>query len=277
MKASKRFWKTISLILFIFVFFTYIIPLLWMVISSFKPEAHIFNNMEGLNFLKVEKFTLNNYIKALTRIPMLRYILNSLVYTLIIVFCGLIVNSLCGYALAKLPVPGKKWILLIIIGLLIVPFESIILPLYLIVSKFGWINRLPALFMPFIANCFNIFMFRQFFMSIPKEMEEASYIDGASPLRTFFQIILPISKPVFATVAILTFVGHWGDFMWPLITATKANQRTIQVGIQFFFTQTPKYGEILAALTFTTIPMIIVFTLFQKYYIQGITSSGIKG
>lgn len=277
MNAKKRFWKIVKLILFTFIFFVYIVPLLWMIVSSFKPEGQIFSNMEGLNFLMIKEVTLENYKVGLTRIPMFKYILNSLSYTGIIVFVGLFVNSLCGYALAKLPVPGGKWILLLIIGLLIVPFESIIIPLYLIVSKFGWINKMPALYMPFIANCFNIFMFRQFFLGIPKEMEEAAYIDGASPLRTFFQVILPISKPVFATVAILTFVSHWGDFMWPLITATKANSRTIQVGIQFFFTQTPRYGEILSALTFTTIPMIVVFVLFQKYYIQGITSSGIKG
>ncbi len=277
MKGKKEFWKILKSILFTFIFFIYIVPMLWMIISSFKPEGQIFSNMEGIKFLFIEEVTLENYKEGLTKIPMFRYILNSLSYTGIIVFFGLIINSLCGYALAKLPIPGGKYILIIIIGLLIVPFESIIIPLYLIVSKFGWVNKMTALYMPFIANCFNIFMFRQFFLGIPKELEEAAYIDGATPLRTFFQVVLPISKPVFATVSILTFVGHWGDFMWPLITATKVNSRTIQVGIQFFFTQTPRYGEILASLTFTTIPMIIIFILFQKYYIQGITSSGIKG
>jgi multiple sugar transport system permease protein/fructooligosaccharide transport system permease protein len=148
----------------------------------------------------------------------------------------------------------------------------------LIVNNFGWVNSFQALIVPFIANCFNIYLFKQFFSGIPDEFLEAARVDGASDLRTFLQIVLPQSTTVFATVFILTFVAHWGDFMWPLIVASDDSVRTIQVGLQFLFTNPPQlYGVILAGLTFSTIPLAIIFLMFQKYYVQSAASSGLKG
>ena len=275
---QKRLGEILMFIFTLLIFLLFISPLLWMIISSIKPEQNIFKDMNSLKAFIVINPTLKNYLSALSRVAILRYIGNSLLYIAIITIMGLIINSLCGYALAKLRVPGRKYIIIIIISLIIIPFESIILPLYLIINAFGWANRLPALFMPFIANCFNIYLFRQFFLGIPDELEEAAGIDGASVLQTFITIILPISKTVFATVFILTFVTHWGDFMWPLIVASDDSIRTIQVGLQFFFTDPPiLYGDIMAGLTFSTIPLAVIFLIFQKYYVEGISTSGIKG
>jgi multiple sugar transport system permease protein/fructooligosaccharide transport system permease protein len=271
--------REIGLLIFtIVIFLLFISPLVWMIISSFKPEQEIFKDMDSISAFFLTNPTLSNYKDAFNRVNLFRYIFNSVFYIALITGFGLIVNSLCGYALARLKVPGSKYIVLMIVSLIVIPFESIILPLYIIINRFGWANTIHSLYVPFIANCFNIYLFRQFFLGIPDEIEEAAKIDGASVFQTFVRIILPISKTVFATVTILTIVTQWGDFMWPLIVASDDSIRTIQVGLQFFFTDQPiLYGQILAGLTFSTIPLAIVFLFLQKYYVQGISSTGIKG
>lgn len=276
---THRFMGTAFIYLSLIVLgILFLIPLAWMVVSSLKPENLIFSGIDSVQMFFPQKASLENYFEVFRRVPFLVYIYNSLLYVSLIVIFGLIVNSLCAYALVKLKFPGSEYILMAIIALYIIPFESVLLPLYLIVNKLGWVNELPALYMPFIAQCFNIFLFRQFFLNFPDELEQAAQIDGASPIQTFLRIVIPNSKPVFATVAILTFVHHWGDFIWPLIVTTDDKIRNIQVGLQFLFTEPPiQYGPILAGLTMTTIPVIIIFVFFQKYYVQGITSSGIKG
>jgi len=276
---TKRKYVKIGLyILQIVTSIIFIIPLLWMVEASFKPENKIFQDVGTFKGFSLTNFTLLNYHEMLVRIPFMGYIFNSFIYIFFIIVIGITVNSLAGYALAKLDFPGSKIVLSVIIGLYIIPFETVLLPLYLITNKLGLINHYSALSMPFIAECFNIFLFRQFFMGFPKELEEAAEIDGASPLKTFLKIVLPNSKPVIATSAVLTIVAHWGDFMWPLMVTTDDSLRTVQVGIALFFTDPPiHYGAIMAALTFTTLPIIIVFLFLQKYYVQGIVSSGLKG
>ncbi|MFC5449302.1 carbohydrate ABC transporter permease [Paenibacillus aestuarii] len=256
----------------------FIIPLLWMVVSSLKPENQIFSDLGSITSLLPTQITFENYVKAFQRIPMMKYLFNSLFYVSVIGISGLGVNSICGYALAKLHFKGKHLILTCIIALMIVPFESIVMPLYFIVNSLSWVNTWLALIVPFIANCFSIFMFRQFFMDIPNELLESAAMDGSSPIRTFLSIVVPLSGPVFTTVFILDFISHWGDFMWPILVTTGESLRNIQLGIQTFFTLPPVYyGQIMATLTFTTLPIVLIFLLLQKYYVQGITSTGIKG
>ncbi|HUC94260.1 MAG TPA: carbohydrate ABC transporter permease [Paenibacillus sp.] len=256
----------------------FITPLLWMVVSSFKPETRIFADLSSIKALLPLDFTLDNYKAAFDRIPMIKYLNNSIFYVSVIAVSGLAVNSICGYALAKLHFKGREFILSAVIALMIVPFESILMPLYFIVNNLQWVDTWPALIVPFIANSFSIFMFRQFFMDIPNEILESASIDGSSTMKTFVSIVVPLSGPVFATVFILDFISHWGDFMWPILVTTGESLRNVQLGIQTFFTLPPVfYGQIMATLTFTTVPIILLFLLLQKYYVQGITSSGIKG
>ncbi|WP_314003323.1 carbohydrate ABC transporter permease [uncultured Paenibacillus sp.] len=256
----------------------FITPLLWMVVSSFKPETRIFADLSSIKALLPLDFTLDNYKAAFDRIPMIKYLNNSIFYVSVIAVSGLAVNSICGYALAKLHFKGREFILSAVIALMIVPFESILMPLYFIVNNLQWVDTWLALIVPFIANSFSIFMFRQFFMDIPNEILESASIDGSSTMKTFVSIVVPLSGPVFATVFILDFISHWGDFMWPILVTTGESLRNVQLGIQTFFTLPPVfYGQIMATLTFTTVPIILLFLLLQKYYVQGITSSGIKG
>ena len=222
--------------------------------------------------------TLENYKEMFARSEIVNSMLNSTFYIAMILIIGIPVNALAGYSLAKLNFPGKKIVLGLIIALYIVPFETVLLPLYLVSNGLGITNSYLALILPFVGNCFNIFLFRQFFMSMPKDLEEAASIDGCGPLKTFVRIVIPNSKPVLATATVLTVTTHWSDFMWPLISVTSKEYKTVQLAIQGFFTDPPvRYGPIMAALVFTTIPIIILFLLLQKYYVEGITSSGIKG
>jgi multiple sugar transport system permease protein/fructooligosaccharide transport system permease protein len=272
----KKLGVTLTIIVLGFLF---IAPLLWMIIASIKPETMIFKDM-GFEAFIPKEVTFAHYSKILfaENINFFHYMKNSIFTVGMIVILGTIVNSICAYALVKLKFPGSDFILIVIIALYVVPFESVLIPLYIVVNKFGWINEYPALIVPFIASAFNIFLFRQFFLGFPKELEEAAQIDGATPLQTFIRIVVPNSKPVFATAAILTFVTHWSDFMWPLIVATDQSIQTVQIGIQYLFTDNNiQYGQIMAALTLTTIPVILIFLFFQRYYVQGITSSGVKG
>ena len=158
------------------------------------------------------------------------------------------------------------------------PMEAILLPMYIEMSQLDWVNSLPALVVPSIAKCFSIYMFYNFFKDIPDDLLEAASIDGSSPIRTFFSIVMPISKTVYATVFILDFVAHWNDFMWPFLVMTGKDKRTIQLAVQSFFgTQPVHYSAIMASLVLSAIPMIVMFVFMQKYYVEGIASSGIKG
>ena len=191
---------------------------------------------------------------------------------------NMVVNSMFGYALAKFEFKGKNLLLSLILALLVLPLESILLSLFFVVNRLHWIDSYLALVVPFIVKCFDVYLFRQFFLDIPDELVEAASIDGASPFRTFIQVVVPISKPVFATVFILDYVAYWSDFMWPLLVITDSNKRTVQLGIQAFFTEPPiYYGPVMAALTIASVPMIVLFLFLQKYYVQGISTSGIKG
>jgi len=257
----------------------YISPLVWMIVSAFKPENRIFADMsKGLAAFWPADATLDNFKEVFMRSNMPKYILNSVTYVTVLVGLSLMVNSLFGYALAKFEFRGKTVILNIVLAFLVLPLESILLSLFFIVNKLGWIDSYLALIVPFIVKCFDVYLFRQFFLDVPDDLIEAAEIDGAGPLQTFLRVVIPVSKPVFATVFILDYVAYWSDFMWPLLAITDAGKRTVQLGIQAFFTEPPVYyGPIMAALSVASLPMIILFLFLQKYYVQGIATSGIKG
>ena len=281
LKSRKRD-QILSKVLFylgnIVIGIIFVSPLLWMVSASLKPEANIFANMNSLiTFLPIGA-TLENYVEVFSRLNLVQVFKNTFLYIGLILVFDLLLNSICGYALAKFNFKGKELMLDFVVALMVMPMEAIMLPLYIEMSQLGWVNSLQALVVPFIAKCFSIYMFRQFFYDIPDDLLEAAALDGCSPMKTFFVVVMPISKTVYATVFILDFVSHWNDFMWPFLVMTGESKRTIQLAIQVFFgTQPVHYGAIMAALVIATIPMLIMFMFMQKYYIEGIASSGIKG
>ena len=256
----------------------FVSPLLWMIAASLKPEAQIFSDMSTIRTFWPTAATLGNYVEVFTRVNMMKFILNSLFYVFVIVILDLAVNSICGYALAKFDFPGKELLLTVVISLMVLPIEAIMLPLYKEVASLGWVNTWAGLIVPFVGKCFSIYMFRQFFLDIPDDLLEAAAIDGCGPVKTFFTIVMPISGTVYATIFILDFVAHWNDFMWPMLVVTGEDMRTIQLAIQTFFGSKPiHYGAIMASLTISAIPMLLMFVFLQKYYVEGIASTGIKG
>lgn len=281
-KSSMKFSAAFSKFMFYFgnivIGIIFVSPLIWMISASLKPESQIFANMNSLKTFFPVSASFNNYVEVFTRMNLPQVFKNTLLYIALILVLDLLVNSMCGYALAKFEFKGKGAIMNLVVALMVLPMEAIMLPLYIEMSQLGWVNTLVALVIPFVAKCFSIYMFRQFFCDIPDNLIEAAAIDGCRPAGTFFKIVMPISKTVYATVFILDFVAHWNDFMWPFLVMTGEDKRTIQLAVQSFFgTQPVHYSAIMAALVISAIPMIIMFIFMQKYYVEGIASSGIKG
>ena len=279
---NKKINKTIGNIIFylgnIIVGTIFVSPLLWMLASSFKPELEIFSNLNSLSTFIPKNFTLANYVEVFQRIKVFTILKNTLIYIGIVLIGDLLLGSMFGYALAKMKYRFRGISLTIVIALMSMPVEAIILPLYIEMAQLNWVNTMLGLSIPFMMNCFSIYMFYSYFIGIPDELIEAAKVDGCGPIRTYFKIIMPISKTVFATVLILDFVSRWNDFMWPFLITTGEEKRTVQLAVQIFVGVSPiHYGVIMAVLTLASIPMILMYIFMQKFYVEGIASTGIKG
>jgi multiple sugar transport system permease protein len=267
------------------VFFLF--PIVFMLVSSLKnDETQVMRDMSSLYaFVPRGELGLQNYYDVFEQTEFGRLMLNSVFIVGVMVIGGLIINSLMAYALARLQFKGRGVLLGVIVALIIIPFEAVAVPLLLLVNRFPWfggattwLESYHVQIIPFVADAFSIFLFYQFFISIPKDLEEAALVDGAGLFRIFWRIIIPLSRPVFATVAILQFLAHWGDFLWPLMVTRGIEYRPLTVGIQQYFGLDPKiWGDIMAFGAMITIPVLIVFLLFQKWFVQSVASTGIKG
>lgn len=291
--AAGRRWGTaatyvaMSVLAVIFLF-----PLVFMFVSSLKPDAQILQDLDSpLAFLPVGDISLDNYFGVFDRVPVAQFMFNSVLVTVLTVGLGLIVNSMAGFALSRLAWRGRLVVLAVIIATLIVPFETIAVPMVYWVAQlptlvfeggvlkydFGWLNTYEVQIVPFIANAFSIFLFTQYFSTIPKSLDEAARIDGASWFRIYRRIIVPLSGPAFATVAILTFLPAWNQYLWPLMVVQRENLRPVMVGMQYFFQLNTAWGEVMAYTSMITIPVLIVFLIFQRAFVSSIAASGVKG
>ncbi|GGV44863.1 sn-glycerol-3-phosphate transport system permease protein UgpE [Kitasatospora herbaricolor] len=267
-------------------------PIVFMLISSFKPDQQIFADLGSIRaFLPVGDLSLNNYTAVFDRVPAARFLINSIVISAVTVVLGIVVNSLAAFALSRMRWPGRKALLMLIIATLIVPFETFALPLVWWVNKLpwlelhgfqlalteGWLDTYRVQILPFVANAFSIFLFHQYFQSIPKELDEAARIDGASWFGIYRRIIMPLSGPAVATVAILTFLPMWNSYLWPLMVVQDENLRPVMVGIQYFFQLNVSWGQIMAYSSLITVPVLALFLAFQRSFINSIASSGVKG
>ena len=279
---NKKINKVLGNVIFylgnIIVGLIFVSPLLWMLASSFKPELEIFSNLNSLSTFIPKNFTLANYAEVFQRIKVFTILKNTLIYIGIVLIGDLLLGSMFGYALAKMKYRFRGISLTIVIALMSMPVEAIILPLYIEMAQLNWVNTMLGLTIPFMMNCFSIYMFYSYCIGIPDELIEAAKVDGCGPIRTYFKIIMPISKTVFATVLILDFVSRWNDFMWPFLITTGEEKRTVQLAVQIFVGVSPiHYGVIMAVLTLASIPMILMYIFMQKFYVEGIASTGIKG
>ena len=274
-------WIGLTVLCVLFLF-----PIWWMVISSFKPQTVIYEQLDSfMTFLPStwnvgEWFT--SYVNLFNSFDYFgTAILNSIFYCAVSVAVVLLVNSIAGYALARLEFPGSNVLTTIIILLIIVPVETSIVPQYVILSHLGMLSsstaRVAGYLLPSIVSAFYIFMFRQYFMGMPKELEEAAEIDGAGKVRTYFVIILPLAKAIFATVAIFTFMGAWNEYVFADLMFPQAQQKPLQAFLQLVNTYNPKdLSMVMAALTVSTIPIAIVYIFCQRYIVEGVSFSGLK-
>lgn len=268
------FYIGTTLLALIFMF-----PLIWMVVSSFKDDALIFSDISSLKAFvpSFKKDVFFNYKEVIGKLPLLKAMLNSFFYIFFIILFGLIVNSMAGYAFARLDFPKKTLIFSIILAVMVIPAQTVMLPQFSIIYKMKLSNSYMALILPALASPMYIFLFRQNFMGIPESIEEAAKIDGASALRTFFQLIVPLAKPIYATVGILMFIAYWNDFVWPVMVISDTAKQTIQMALSSLFNIQPvNYGNVMAGLTLVTIPVLIIFLSLQKYYVAGVASTGAK-
>ena len=291
--ATSRSWGTaatyvaMSLLALIFLF-----PLVFMFVSSLKPDAQILQDIDSpMAFLPVGDISLDNYFGVFDRVPVAQFMFNSILVTVLTVGLGLVVNSMAGFALSRLAWRGRVVVLAVIIATLIVPFETIAVPMVYWVAQlptlvfeggvlkydFGWLNTYEVQIVPFIANAFSIFLFTQYFSTIPKSLDEAARIDGASWFAIYRRIIVPLSGPAFATVAILTFLPAWNQYLWPLMVVQKESLRPVMVGMQYFFQLNTAWGEVMAYTSLITIPVLVVFLVFQRAFVSSIAASGVKG
>jgi multiple sugar transport system permease protein len=256
----------------------FVAPILFMLSGSFKPESQVLTQAGQWRAFIPLDWNLHNYRDVFQRVDFTRYLLNSLLITSSVVLLGLIVNSLAGYAFARLPWRGRRLWFALVLAILILPLEAIAVPLFYEVTRFGWRDTYLVQILPFVANAFSIYLFHTFFLGLPRELEEAARLDGAGTLRTFVMIIVPNSKPVFATVTILTFLTQWGVYLWPLLVTTGERVRPLPLAIATFYTLPPlQWGDIFAFGVMMVLPILLVFLFFQRWFIRGVVATGIKG
>jgi multiple sugar transport system permease protein len=256
----------------------FVSPIGFMLAGSLKADARVLVEAGDWRAFWPSGMSLDNYRDVFFRVDFIRYMLNSLFINGMIVGLGLLVNALAGYSFARLQWRGRDLIFGLVLAVMIIPLEAIAVPLFYMVSLVGWRDTYSVQILPFIANAFSVYLFYTYFIGLPRELEEAARIDGAGVLRTFFSIIVPNARPVFATVAILTFLSQWGAFLWPLMVTSSEIVRPLPLAIATFHSLPPlQWGDIFAFGVMMVLPILVVFLLFQRWFVRGVAATGIKG
>ncbi|MEV4263079.1 carbohydrate ABC transporter permease [Kribbella sp. NPDC049584] len=248
------------------------VPFAAMVMVAFAPPS-------GRTFpdaLNPANFTLDNFSRVLSSSDIPRWTVNSLLYSLVSVVCVLLFASMAGYAFAKKKFPGREIMFWAFLATLMVPFQATLIPSYILVSRFDWVDSYWGLIVPTLANSQAVFLMRQFIMQLPDELFEAAEIDGASEWRIFTTIVVPLIRPVLATLGIFVFLWHWNDFLWPLVIGQSGTMQTLTVGLATLQTQAVPINQVMAGATITVVPSLLVFGLLQRYLTDSIAMSGLK-
>lgn len=252
-----------------------VVPFLWMLLSSFKPEREI--RQSPPTWWPADP-TLDNYSTLLSRLDFPTYFTNSVIVALLTTAGNLLFCAAAGYALAKIRFAGRQVLFLLVLGTIMVPSIVTLVPLFVLVSNLNMVNTYGGLVLPFLAQAFGVFLMRQFMLSIPDDLLEAARIDGASELRIFWQIVLPLCRPALATLGILTFLASWNNFLWPLVVATTENRYTLPVALALYSIgqNRARYDLLLAGSVVIVVPVLIVFILLQRHFVRGIATTGLK-
>jgi multiple sugar transport system permease protein len=250
-------------------------PFVWMVLSSLKSYIEA---AAGQSFFPT-KWLWSNYVEAWNMVGIFpRYFANTLLISFATVLGVLATSTLAAYAFARMRFPGRDALFLILLSTMMVPFEVTLVPNFILMRYLGWINQYTAMIIPWTANAFSIFLLRQFFRSIPTELSDAAVIDGCGNLHFLWAIVLPLSKPALIASGLFTFLGSWNSLMWPLLVTNNPLMRPIQVGIASFITNAGTQVQyLMAAVTISLVPIIILYLILQRWFIEGISTVGIRG
>jgi multiple sugar transport system permease protein len=254
--------------------FLTILPFLWMLGTSFKPESDVFGYPMRL---QPTHPTLSNYTAIWSQLPFLRLVVNSVVFAGGVTVVSVFFDSLAAYALARLRFPGRNLAFYLVLATLMVPFQVTLIPLFQLVFQFHWLNSYQGLIVPRATSAFGIFLLRQFFITVPRELDEAARVDGASEWFIYSRIVMPLAKPALATLSVFYFMTNWNDFLWPLVITSTTNMRTLPAGLTLFAGEyVVEHGVLMAGAVISLLPLAIAFVLAQKYFVRGIATTGLK-
>jgi multiple sugar transport system permease protein len=250
-------------------------PFVWMVLGSFKSEGEL---RQSPPTWWPQNPSFDNYTQLFSRLNFGRYFFNSTTVAVTVTIGNLLFCSMLGYALAMLEFKGKRALFALVIATLLIPGVVTFVPLFVLVANAGLVDTLPGLFLPFLVTPFGVFLMRQFILGLPRELLDAGRVDGAGELRIFGRIFLPLCGPALATLGILTFLGSWNNFLWPLVVAQSEDKYTLPVALALYSTgqNSTQYGLLLAGATVVVVPVLVVFLIFQRRFIEGIATTGIK-
>lgn len=270
----KKAGTLLTYVVLLLLAISMLIPFLWMVSTSLMGELEVYQFPP--TFIP-STWKWNNFLEAMTLQPFGRFFLNTAVVAAASVAGQLVFCSMAAFAFARLRFSGRDRLFAVYLGTMMIPAIVTLIPAFLIINMFGWMNTYWALFTPTLSSVWGIFLLRQFFQTIPRDLEDAARVDGASDFTIFWKIIIPLSKPALATLAIFSFMTAWKDFLWPLIVTNRTDMRTVEVGIAGFSNlYSTDWPHQMAAAVVVMLPIVIVFFLAQKYFVRGITFTGIK-
>jgi multiple sugar transport system permease protein len=273
--ASTKIIKAFSYGLLVLGAILCVLPFLWMISTSLKPTEMVFSVPPRWLPNPVEW---ENYSTVLSKVNFGKYGLNTLKVTLIVTLGQLFTCSLAGYAFARLRFPGRDVLFVGYLATMMIPFQVMLIPNFITIRRLGLVDSHLGLVLPQLTSAFGVFLLRQFFLTFPTELEDAAKLDGCNPLQTFYLIILPLSKPILATLAVMTFQSIWNDFLWPLVMLSSEPKRTLAVGLSYLVGQYSTRWEILmAGSVLTVLPIIVLFFMAQKSFVESIKLSGLKG
>lgn len=272
--GTPRAAKWLLAVMSILIGLMMLLPIIWMVFTAFKPEADIVTYPPTL---WPRELTLDHFVDVWNRIPFARLYVNTIIFAGSVTLISLLFDSMAAYALARLPFKGRGVVFVTILLLLMLPFQVTLIPLYDMLNGMGLTNTLPGLIVPRMTNAFGIFFLTQFFLSLPKDLEEAARVDGASEWRIYSGIIMPLARPALLTLGLFHFQYNWNDLLWPLVMSSSVETSTLPAGLALFMGQhVVEYGLLMAGSLLALMPVVIFFLLIQRSFVAGIATTGLK-
>lgn len=273
--------KILGYAVLILVTLTMIVPFIWMITTSLRPSGSEFSYPPQI-IIPPSEWDFSNYTRLFTLVPFGQYFVNTLFVTLCVVFGQLLVCSMAAYGFARLNFMGRDAIFVLYLATMMIPYQVTLIPLFLIVFNLGWINTYQGLIIPALSSVFGIFLLRQSFLGVPRDYQDAARIDGANEWTIYTRIFLPLNGPALATLGVFAFMGTWTDLLWPLLIARDQRLRTLELGLAYFNASTTAFRQtnwplVMAAAVVVMLPVLIIYIAAQRYFIRGISLSGVKG